>query len=59
MKCINYLPLLRFSLLLRNCEGSQSAFIYKFEYKKIPIRMHPWKAHLARTCSGEGASLSR
>ena len=26
---------------------------------KIPIRMHPWKAHLARTCSGEGASLSR
>ena len=33
MKCINYLPMLRFSLLLRNCEGSQSAFIYKFEYK--------------------------
>ena len=31
--CINYLSLLRSTLLLRNCEGSQSAFIYKFEYK--------------------------
>ena len=33
MKCINYLSLLRSSLLLPNCEGSQSAFIYKFKYK--------------------------
>ena len=33
MKSINYLSLLRLSLLLPNCEGSHSVFIYKF---KIP-----------------------
>ena len=33
MECINYLSLLWFSLLLPNCEGSQSAFIYKFKCK--------------------------
>ena len=55
---INYLSLLRFSLLLPNCEGLHSAFIYKFKYKKISIRMHPWKAHLVRTCAdGEGVSF--
>ena len=31
MKFINYLSLLRFSLLLSNCAGSHSAFIYKFK----------------------------
>ena len=31
IKSLNYLSLLRFSLLLPNCEGSHSAFIYKFE----------------------------
>ena len=31
MKCINYLSLLWFSLLLPNCEGSHSVFIYKFK----------------------------
>ena len=31
MKSINYLSLLRFSLLLPNCEGSHSALIYKFK----------------------------
>ena len=31
MKSINYLSLLRFSLLLSNCEGSHSALIYKFK----------------------------
>ena len=57
MKCLNYPSLLRFSLLLPNCEGSYSAFIYKFKYKNSNI--HPWKGHLTRTCSGDGASLSR
>ena len=32
IKSWNYLYLLRFSLLLTNCEGSHSAFIYKFQY---------------------------
>ena len=32
IKSWNYLSLLRFSLLLPNCEGSHSAFIYKFQY---------------------------
>ena len=35
MKCINYLSLLRFSLLLPNCEGLHSVFIYKFKYKNF------------------------
>ena len=46
------------SLLLPNCEGSQSALFINSN-TKIPIRIHPWKPHLARTCSGDGASLSR
>ena len=53
MKCINYLSLLRSYLLLPNCEGSQSALFINSN-TKFPIRIHPWKPHLARTCSGEG-----
>ena len=58
IKSLNYLSLLRFSLLLPNCEGSHSAYIYKFKYKNSKMHAsmegppHP-------NMPGEGASLSR
>ena len=58
MKCINYLPLLRFSLLLPNCEGSQSAFIYKFKCKNSNTHASV-EGPPCPDMIGGGASLSR
>ena len=58
MKYINYLSLLRSSLLLPNCEGSQSAFIYKFKYKNSNLHAS-MEGPPCPDMFGEGASLSR
>ena len=57
MKCINYLSLLRFSLLLPNCEGSHSAFIYKFKYKKFQYACRHGRATSPEHVRGGGESF--
>ena len=57
IKRLNYLSLLRFSLLLPNCEGSHSAFIYKFKYKKFQYACRHGRATSPEHVRGGGESF--
>ena len=52
MKSINYSSLLRFSLLLPNCEGSHSALIYKI--KDVNLNMSEGGPFVMATLLSEG-----
>ena len=58
MKFINYSSFCCGCLCCCQAAKAHTLRLFMNSNTKIPICMHPWKAHLTRTCPGEGACLS-